>query len=75
MWFLIWLKFMLFTTVGFAALGACAVLLLRLGQWLERKLALRIPGIVVALWLFYSLYFSVVWTCIEISNAPMSPVP
>ena len=68
MWLLIWLKFMLLTMVGFAALGGCAFLLFRLGQWLERRLALRIPGIVVSLWLFYSLYLSIILTCVEVSN-------
>jgi putative effector of murein hydrolase LrgA (UPF0299 family) len=44
------------------------IALFRLGQWVERKLALPMPGLVVSLWLFNALYFSILWTCQELSN-------
>ena len=66
MWFLIWLKFLLLTMVGFAALIACGLAMFLCGRWIDRKFAMRIPGVLVSVWLFYSLYFSIVWTWLEI---------
>jgi hypothetical protein len=70
MWFLVWLKFLSIATVTFGALIATSLGLFLFGQWLERKFCLRVPGLVLSLWLFYALYFSVLWTCQELLAQP-----
>jgi hypothetical protein len=66
MWLMIWLKFLVIAMITFAALIGIAIAVFHCGLWLDRKLGLRVPGLVVSLWLFYTLYFSVLWTCNEL---------
>jgi putative effector of murein hydrolase LrgA (UPF0299 family) len=66
MWLLIWLKFLVIAMVTFGAIIGTAIAVFYCGLWLDRKLGLRVPGVVAALWLFYTLYFSVLWTCQEL---------
>ena len=66
MWFLVWLKFFMIAMAVFGGMVGACLGVFYFGQWLERKFCLRIPGLILSLWLFYALYFSVLWTCQEL---------